>query len=79
MSRIYSTKHIYRNPYIRLNIDIYMSLSELMVNPEWKKELEKIGISQELFEAILAAAPARQFTLGYPQVRIQRTYVQENR
>ncbi|MFQ1021440.1 hypothetical protein [Tardisphaera saccharovorans] len=56
-----------------------MSLSELMVNPEWKKELEKIGISQELFEAILAAAPARQFTLGYPQVRIQRTYVQENR
>jgi len=45
---------------------------------EWKKELEKIGLTEEVFRNILAASPARQIVPGYPQDRIEVIFIQKN-
>jgi hypothetical protein len=45
---------------------------------EWLKELEKLELSEEIFENILAAAPAREIIPGYPQDSIQAISIQEN-
>ena len=45
---------------------------------EWKKELEKVGLTEEVFQNILAAAPAQQVVPGYPQDKIEGISIQEN-
>jgi hypothetical protein len=45
---------------------------------EWSKELEKVGLTEEVFQEILAASPAKQIVPGYPQDWIQAISIQEN-
>lgn len=43
-----------------------------------QRELEKVGLTRELFETILAMSPARQITPGYPQEKIEALFIQDN-
>jgi hypothetical protein len=45
---------------------------------EWSKELEKVGLTEEVFQNIIAASPAKQIVPGYPQDWIQAFSIQEN-
>ncbi len=45
---------------------------------EWERELEKVGLTQELLDYILAASPEREIVPGYPQDRVERIIVQQN-
>ena len=45
---------------------------------ELQDELEKVGLTRELFDGILATAPARQIVLGYPQDKIDALFIQDN-
>ena len=45
---------------------------------ELQDELEKVGLTRELFESILAASPARQIVLGFPQEKIDTVFIQHN-
>jgi hypothetical protein len=45
---------------------------------EWLKELQKLGLTEEIFENIIAAAPSREIIPGYPQDWVQAISIQEN-
>lgn len=45
---------------------------------QWLDELAKVGLTEELFESILAASPNREMTLGYPQDRIDEITIYQN-
>ena len=45
---------------------------------ELQDELDKVGLTRELFESILAMSPARQIVLGYPQEKIDALFIQDN-
>jgi hypothetical protein len=55
-------------------IDMPLKLNE----KELQDELEKVGLTRELFEGILAMSPARQIVLGYPQEKIDALFIQDN-
>ncbi len=45
---------------------------------EWESELKKVGLDAEVFETIVAIAPARDIVPGYPQDKINVMFVQKN-
>lgn len=45
---------------------------------ELQDELERVGLTRELFETILAASPSRQIVLGYPQERVDAIFIEQN-
>jgi hypothetical protein len=45
---------------------------------ELQEELERAGLTPELFATIIASSPARQIVLGYPQERVDTISVVQN-
>ena len=49
------------------------------IDEELRRELERIGLSEEVYRIILDLAPTRQILIGYPQDRIVKITVYEYR
>lgn len=45
---------------------------------QWLAELAKVGLTQELFEAILSTSPNKDMVLGYPQDAVEEITIQQN-
>jgi hypothetical protein len=60
-----------------MNLKRLFDMSETSAS-KLQKELEKLGITEEIFTAALILAPARQVTLGYPQRQVSVVSVQQN-
>jgi hypothetical protein len=45
---------------------------------QWSEELAKVGLTDDLFEAILNAAPDRETALGYPQDLVDELAIYQN-
>jgi hypothetical protein len=53
-------------------------MSAIEQKRQWFEELAKVGLTEELFESILAASPQREIVLGYPQDAVEEITVQQN-
>ena len=49
-----------------------------MMRSEWESELRKVGLDMEIFENVIAAAPANHIVAGYPQDGVISTFIQRN-
>ena len=53
------------------------SLDEPKFSDALRQELEKVGLSEDVYRMILGMAPLRNVIPGYPQVRIEKILVQK--
>jgi hypothetical protein len=45
---------------------------------EFQDELDRMGLTRELFETILASSPSRQIIVGYPQETLDSMFIKQN-